>query len=122
MPGIPHMCAPSISNCVFVYFTVQYCIWYRIFASSLGCLETSIKAVVYIADCVSWVPRLTLLHVMNKLDLQMLSQTETCLYVGDLLYRYVAKFWSSPDDIHLLKKIDNNFSLLIQRDDPLTSA
>ena len=78
---------------------------------------------VYIADCVSWVPRLTLLHVMNKLDLQMLSQTETCLYVGDLLlYRYVAKFWSSPDDIHLLKKIDNNFSLLIQRDDPLTSA
>ena len=76
----------------------------------------------YVADCVSWVPRLTLLHVMNKLDLQMHSQTETCLYVGDLLYRYVAEFWSSPDDIHGLKKIDNNFLLLIQRDDPLTSA
>ena len=59
---------------------------------------------------------------MNKLDLQMHSQTETYLYVGDLLYRYVAEFWSSPDDIHLLKKIDNNFSLFIQRDDPLTSA
>ena len=51
-----------------------------------------------------------------------LALRKSFVYVGDLLYRYVAKFWSSPDDIHLLKKIDNNFSLLIQRDDPLTSA
>ena len=77
---------------------------------------------VYTADCVSWEPRLTLLDMMNKLDLQMHSQNEMCLYVGDLLYRYVAEFWSSPDNVHLLKKIDHNFSLLIQRDDPLTSA
>ena len=33
----------------------------------------------YIADCVSWVPRLTLL------DLKMHSRNGTCLCVGDLL-------------------------------------
>ena len=40
----------------------------------------------YIADCVSWVPRLTLLDLANKLDLQTHSCNGTHLYVGDLLY------------------------------------
>ena len=39
----------------------------------------------YIADCVSWVPRLTLLDLTNKLDLQTHSRNRTCSYVGDLL-------------------------------------
>ena len=34
----------------------------------------------YITDCVSWVPRLTLL------DLGMLSGNGACSYVGDVLY------------------------------------
>ena len=34
----------------------------------------------YIANCVRWIPRLTLL------DLRMHSQNGTCSYVGDLLY------------------------------------
>ena len=33
----------------------------------------------YIASCVNWVPRLTLLGLMNKLDLQMCSQNGTHL-------------------------------------------
>ena len=40
----------------------------------------------YIADCVSWVPRLTLLDLTNKLDLRMCSQNRTRLCVGVLLY------------------------------------
>ena len=36
-------------------------------------------------NCVSWVPRLTLLDFMNKLDLQTCSWYSTTLYVGDLL-------------------------------------
>ena len=34
----------------------------------------------YIANCVSWVPKVTLL------DLRTHSQNGTCSYVGDLLY------------------------------------
>ena len=37
----------------------------------------------YIANCVSWVPRLTL-ELRNKLDLGTCSQNGTCLYLGDL--------------------------------------
>ena len=40
----------------------------------------------YIADCVSWVPRLTSLDLINKLDLRMRSWNGTHSYVGDLLY------------------------------------
>ena len=40
----------------------------------------------YIADCVSWVPRLTLLYLTNKMDLRTCSQNGTRSYVGDLLY------------------------------------
>ena len=37
----------------------------------------------YIAHCVAWVPRLTLLDLQNQLDLQMRSQNGTW-YVGGL--------------------------------------
>ena len=47
---------------------------------------THITVQYYIADCVSWVPRLTLLDLTNKLDLQVRSWKGTHLYVGDLLY------------------------------------
>ena len=39
----------------------------------------------YIANCASWVPRLTLLDLTNKLDLRTCSQNGIRLYVGDLL-------------------------------------
>ena len=39
-----------------------------------------------IADCFSWVLKLTWLDLMNKLDLQMCSENRTHSYVGDLLY------------------------------------
>ena len=39
----------------------------------------------YIANCVSWVPRLILLDLTNNLDLCICSQNGTRLYVGDLL-------------------------------------
>ena len=38
-----------------------------------------------IADSVSWVPRLTSLDLMKKLDLPMCFQNGTHSYVGDLL-------------------------------------
>ena len=43
----------------------------------------------FIADCVHWVPRLTLLDLRTKLDLLTHSQNGTCLHVGDLLYKHV---------------------------------
>ena len=45
-----------------------------------------------IADCVSWVPRLTLLDLTNKLDLRMHSWNGPLSYVGDLLYFFRACF------------------------------
>ena len=41
----------------------------------------------YVANCVTWVPRLTLLDFTNKLDLRMCSRNGTHSYVGDLLYK-----------------------------------
>lgn len=38
------------------------------------------------ANCVSWAPRLTLLDLMNKLDLWSQSWNRTLSYVGDLGY------------------------------------
>ena len=45
-----------------------------------------IRAPYYIAKCVSWVPRLTLLDFTNKLDLWMHSQNGTRMYKENLLY------------------------------------
>ena len=39
----------------------------------------------YIAECITWLPRLTLFDLMNKLDLWMCFQNGTCLYVEDAL-------------------------------------
>ena len=39
----------------------------------------------YIGDCLSWVPRLTLLDLKDKLDLRPRSRNRTHLLVGDLL-------------------------------------
>ena len=48
----------------------------------------------YIADCVSWVPRLTLLVLKRKLDLWTHSQDGTHWYGrGDLLYYFLIKTW-----------------------------
>ena len=44
------------------------------------CENYTITVQYYIANCDSWVPRLTLL------DLQMPSRNRTCSYVVDLLY------------------------------------
>ena len=41
----------------------------------------------YIADCFSWVLKLTWLDLMNNLDLQMCPENRTHSYVGDLLQR-----------------------------------
>ena len=46
----------------------------------------SITVRYYIENCVSWVPRLTLLDLTNKLDLGTRSRNGTHLYIGDLLY------------------------------------
>lgn len=45
-----------------------------------------ITAQYNIADCVSYIPRLTFLDLRNKLDLWTHSQNRTHLYVGNLLY------------------------------------
>ena len=51
--------------------------------------EKSYKLIIvqyYIADCVSWAPRLTLLDLTNKLDLWSQSWNRALSYVGDLGY------------------------------------
>ena len=50
----------------------------------------------YIASCVSWVPRLTLLDLTNKLNLQMCSQNGTHLQVGRLLYLNELRCYLAP--------------------------
>ena len=46
----------------------------------------SIPIQYYIADCISWVPKLILLDLTNKLDLGTHSRNGSRSYVGDLLY------------------------------------
>ena len=45
---------------------------------------TLITVQYYIAGYVSWVPRVTSLDVMNKLDLQSCSWNRICSDIGDL--------------------------------------
>ena len=55
----------STSGCAFVYFTVQHCIEYSS-TVSLFQAQHVLKQVYkqrYMADCVSWVPQLTLLDL-----------------------------------------------------------
>ena len=62
----------------FVFFVCVYYLYEKYYKP--------ITAQYYIANCVSWVPRLTLLDLTNKLDLRMCSRNRTRMYVGDLLY------------------------------------
>ena len=62
----------TIKNIFFIFFLCLFFIYYL--------CENIIKPFTvqyYIASCVSWVPSLTLLDLMNKLDLQMCSQNGT---------------------------------------------
>ena len=54
----------------------------------------------YTADCVSWVPRLTV-GLMNKLNFRMCSRNGTRSYVGDLLYVLLALalLWQFPESL-----------------------
>ena len=65
-----------------VFFTFYICLFF------MYCLcEKSYKPITvqyYIADCISWVPRLNFVELSNKLDLQTRSQNVTCLYVEGL--------------------------------------
>ena len=78
--------------CTTVLFKVLYCkiknVFKILFFMYYLCEKyyKSITVQYYIADCVSWVSRLTLLDLMKKLDLRMRSRNETRSYVGDLLY------------------------------------
>ena len=54
----------------------------------------------YIAGCVSWVCKLTLLDLTNKSDLRMHSGNGTRSYVGDLLYNTC---------VHVLNKSEYNY-------------
>ena len=91
------LCA-LVLYCTTVLFKVLYCKIKNVFFIFCVCLfvmlylcEKYYKPITvqyYIANCVSWVPRLTLLDLTNKLDLRTRSQNRTCSYVGDLLYRY----------------------------------
>ena len=77
----------------------------------------SITVQYYTAQCVGWVPRLTLLlccycsvtkscltlcdfvELINKLDLLIYSQNGACLYVGDLLcYTFVHRLYCTKNE------------------------
>ena len=58
-----------------------------------------ITAECYIADCLSWVPRLTLLDLTNKLDLSTCPWNRARLYVGDLLCFSLGKNFRKGRDL-----------------------
>ena len=63
-----HMPASSANGCAFVYFILQCHIEYSrtiSFIASPGCPEAGMKA-IFIANCISWVPRLTLLDLQTN--------------------------------------------------------
>lgn len=51
----------------------------------------------YIADCVSWVPRLILLDLGTKWELWTCSQNGTFWYVWDLLYSHLLRVKGCPE-------------------------
>ena len=91
-------CSLGASSCmpaVVLYFS-RYCtirlktfifvfVYFLCIISVKNIINKPIIVQYYIADCVSWVPRLTLL------DLWMCSQNGTCSYVEDLLCRRYCK-------------------------------
>lgn len=74
----------------------------------------SITVQSHTADCVSWVPGLTLLEspgLLNKLYLQMRSQNGTRLYTGDLrLFEKILLFTT-----HVTNRKYNNFSIKFKK-------
>ena len=78
-----------------VLFKVLYCKIKTVFFIFCFCLffmyylwekyDKPIPLQYYIGDCLSWVPRLTLLDLKDKLDLRPRSRNRTHLLVGDLL-------------------------------------
>ena len=89
-------CQPLYANCctVLLYFsrycTVRLkmfyflCLFFRYYLCEKYYKPITVQ--YYVSDCVSWVPRLSLLDLTNKLYLRMRSRNGTPLYVGDLLY------------------------------------
>ena len=59
-----------------------------LFLLAIICVKSykPIASQYYTAECVSWVPVVTLLDLTNKLDLGMHSRKGTHTFVGDLLY------------------------------------
>ena len=56
----------------------------------------------YITNCVSWVSRLTLSNLMNKLDLRTCSWNGTHFHVGDLFYvKYTTLYFSEEHIINV---------------------
>ena len=53
----------------------------------------------FIADCVNWIPRLTLLDLTNKKDFKTCSQNGTCSYVGDLIVVYFLQMLVTMDSL-----------------------
>ena len=80
--GLFTQCQPLYASCC--TFQELYCKIKIFFYFLCICVKNDYKAITvqyYIADCVGWVPRLTLL------DLQTCSQNRNHSYVGDLLYQ-----------------------------------
>ena len=84
---VGHDWATSLSQCFSNYLSCKiknvFCVFHLLFVWKY---YKPIRVQYYIANRVSWVPRLTSLDLRKKLDLQTHSQNGTCLYVGDLLY------------------------------------
>ena len=95
-------CQPLYASCctVLLYFS-RYCtVRLKMFIFCVCFLWTYYLCEKYykpitvwynIADCISWVPRLTLLDLTNKLDLWTHSRSATRLRVGDSLYSRVSQ-------------------------------
>ena len=90
--------------CTTVLFKILYCKiknYFCVFFMYYLCEKyyKPITVQYYITYCVSWVPRLTLLDLMNKLDLRMCSWNGICLYVGGLLYikQWFSRHWTSSN-------------------------
>ena len=83
-------CQPLDASCTTVLFKVLYYKINNVFFIFCVCFLCIICLTVLlqysVASCVSWIPRLTLLDLMNKVGLRMCSQNGIHLYIGDLLY------------------------------------
>ena len=85
-------CQPLDAICCMVlldfsrYFTVRLEMFSLFFVCFLCIICLTVLLQYCVASCVSWIPRLTLLDLMNKVGLRTCSQNGIHLYIGDLLY------------------------------------